>query len=110
MGDEMYENATTIQFQSGTVDEALLILRAYVVPVLREQPGLIGLGLIPDRDADKITVISLWTSLAHALAVEAAPAYRKEAENLDPLLMDDSVYPMKASPTSQSVYQPFAMN
>ena len=90
--------------------EALLILRAYVVPVLREQAGLLSLCLIPDREANKITAISLWTSSAHALAAEAAPAYRKEVKQLDTLLMDEPVYSAQASQASKQVYQPFAMN
>jgi quinol monooxygenase YgiN len=106
----MYENAATIQFQSGAAGEALLILRAYVVPVLREQAGLLSLGLIPDRDANKITVISLWTSPAHARAVEAVCAYRKEIAKLDPLLMNKPVLPAQAVQTAQHVYQPFGLN
>jgi quinol monooxygenase YgiN len=106
----MYENATTVQFQPGAVDEALLILRAYVVPVLREQAGLLSLGLIPDCDAGKITVISLWTSPAHARAVEAACAYRKEVARLDHLLMDQPVYAAQALQTSLRMNQPFALN
>jgi len=106
----MYENATTIQVQPGAVDEALLILREYIVPVLRERAGLLGLCLIPDREANKITVISLWTSPAHALAVEAASAYRKEVKQRDTLLMDEPVYSAQASPASKQVYQPFTMN
>ena len=106
----MYENATTIQFQSGAVDEALLILRAYIVPVLREQAGLLSLCLIPDREANKITVISLWTSPAHARAVEAVCAYRKEVARLDPLLMNKPVHPVHAFQTAQHVDQPFGLN
>jgi len=106
----MYENATTVQFQSGKVDEALLMLRAYVVPVLREQAGLLSLCLIPDRESSKITVISLWTSPAHALAVEAVCAYRNEVAGLDPLLMTKPVHPLKAVQTAQYVDQPFGLN
>jgi quinol monooxygenase YgiN len=105
----MYENATTVQFQPGTVDDALLALRAYIVPVLREQAGLLSLGLIPDRDAGKITVISLWTSPAHAHAVEAAYAYRKEITRLDHLLMNQPVYAAQTL-TAPLVNQPFALN
>ncbi len=106
----MYENATTIQLRLGKVGEALLILRAYVAPVLREQAGLLSLGLIPHRDTDKITVITLWTSPAHALAAEAICAYRKEVAPLDPVLSDESVRPMAASPASKPVYQLFTVN
>jgi len=104
----MYENATTIQLQSGTVDEALLILRAYVVPVLREQVGLLSLCLIPDLATSKITIISLWTSPAHARAVEAVCAYRKEVAKLDHLLMDQPVY--VAQTVASIVNQPFSVN
>ena len=106
----MYENAATIQFQSGAAGEALLILRAYVVPVLREQAGLLSLCLIPDREANKITVISLWTSPAHARAVEAVYAYRKEVAKLDPLLINQPVQPAYAVQTLQHIDHTFALN
>jgi quinol monooxygenase YgiN len=105
----MYENATTIQLQSGTVDEALLILRAYIVPVLREQVGLLSLCLIRDLATSKITIISLWTSPAHALAVEAASAYRKGVARLGSLI-DEPVHPVHTSQASKHVYQVFALN
>ena len=107
----MYENATTIQFQPGTVDKALFALRAHVVPILREQAGLLSLCLIPDHKTSRITVISLWISRAHALAVEATCAYRKEIKKLDHLLNDDSLCSINSSSSSKSVdHWPFATN
>jgi quinol monooxygenase YgiN len=88
----MYENATTVQFQPGQIDEAVRILREDIVPVVKEQKGLISLCLLPDRSADKITVISLWISKVHALAIEAVCAYRKALNKLDPLLDPSFAY------------------
>ncbi len=106
----MYENATTVPFQLGQIDEALRILREDIVPVLKEQKGLISLCLLPDRSAAKITVISLWVSKAHALAVEATCAYRNEVRKLDPLLDSIFAYPeYKLNPLYQ-VHSHFLMN
>jgi quinol monooxygenase YgiN len=106
----MYENATTVQFQPGQIDTALRILREEVVPVLKEQKGLISLCLLPDRSADKITVISLWISKAHALAIEAKCAYRKEVKKLDPLLDSLSTYPEHKVNALDQIRSHFMMN
>ena len=106
----MYENATTVQFQPGQIDEALRILREDIVPVVKEQKGLISLCLLPDRSADKITVISLWISKAHAQAIEATCAYRKEVKRLDPLLDSSFAYPVYKANTLKQVYSHFMMN
>jgi quinol monooxygenase YgiN len=109
-GDKMYENATTVQFQPSQMDEALRILREDVVPVLKEQKGLISLCLLPDRSADKITVISLWISKAHALTIEANCAYRNEVKKLDPLLDSPFAYPEYKVNTLNQVRSHFLMN
>ena len=106
----MHENATTVQFQPGQIDEALRILREDIVPVLKEQKGLISLCLLPDRSADQITVISLWISKGHALAIEATCAYRKEVKKLDPLLDFSFAYPEYKANTLNQVRSHFLMN
>jgi quinol monooxygenase YgiN len=106
----MYENATTVQLQPGQIDAAMRILREDIMPVLKEQKGLISLCLLPDRSADKITVISLWISKAHALAIEATCAYRKEAKKLDPLLDSLFAYPEYKANILNQVRSHFSMN
>jgi quinol monooxygenase YgiN len=106
----MFENATTVQFQPGQVDEALHILREDIVPVVKEQKGLISLCLLPDRMADKITVISLWISKAHAQAIEAVSAYRKEVRKLDPLLDQSFAHPVHEARTLEPVFYQLTWN
>jgi quinol monooxygenase YgiN len=106
----MFENATTVQFQPGQVDEALRILRKDIAPVIKEQKGLIGLCLLPDRAADKITVISLWSSKTHAQAIEAVCAYRKEVRKLDPMLCPSFAYPAYKAKALEQVYYPLTLN
>jgi quinol monooxygenase YgiN len=88
----MFENAITVEFQPGKVDEAMRILKSHVVPMLKDQAGLISLCLLPHPSQNTITVISLWDSKAHALAVEGASAHRREVQRLDALLANPPVY------------------
>lgn len=82
----MFENATVLHLKRGTAREALAVLREQIVPVLKQQAGLQGLALLPNDGADQITIISLWTSEAHARVVEAQCAYRRQMAKLDPYL------------------------
>ena len=106
----MFENATTVEFQPGQVDEALRILRTDIVPVLKGQKGLVSLCCLPDHAADKIVVISLWVSKAHALAVEAVSAYQKEVKKLDPLLAQQPDYPAYEARTLERAYSQMTAN
>lgn len=92
----MFENATSLQIQPGMLDEAMLTLRAFVVPVLRGQPGLLGLALVPCKEKSLVSIISTWNSRACARAVEAVPAYRKEIARLDHLIVDKAFYRSQA--------------
>jgi quinol monooxygenase YgiN len=106
----MFENATTVQFQPGKVDEALCILRQDIVPTLKEQKGLISLCLLPDRASDRITIISLWSSKAHAQAIEAVSAYRKEVRKLDSLLSQQPAHPVYETRLPEQVYNQMTLN
>ena len=106
----MFENATTVQIQPGMVDRALHILRAYCVPVLKAQRGFINLGFIPDYAHDKLTVISLWQTKAHALAVEAVGDYLQATQQLALLLAIPAPQPAGEIRISSSAVQPFTVN
>jgi quinol monooxygenase YgiN len=108
--NRMYENATALEFQSGKMDEALRILKEKVVPVLKDQAGLISLCLLPNRTTNKIVVISLWDSKAHASAAEAVSAYQRQMKKLEPLLTQQSVYPEEETRAQNRVRKQIALN
>jgi hypothetical protein len=83
----VFQNATTVHLKPGKVSQALQILRKHCVPVIRAQRGFINLALVPDGTHHRITVISLWQTRAHALAVEAACDYMHGMKLLAPLLV-----------------------
>jgi len=106
----MYENATTLELRTGTVNQALRILCNDIAPVLKDQPGLLHLCLLPDRKNSKVTVTSLWTAKARACAVEAVCAYRKVVAKLDPLLAQQSPHPVSATETVKRIYDGIILN
>jgi hypothetical protein len=92
----MFENATTLQIQPGALEEALTILRAEIAPILHSQAGLCSLGLVPNRAAGTLSVLSLWETERDARAVESQWRYRRAIAALDPLLADQTVYLWRA--------------
>ena len=72
----MFENATTLNIHNGRLDDSIAILRENVIPILLGQPGLLSLALIPQSEHSRLSLVSIWTSLAHAQAVESNPHYR----------------------------------
>jgi hypothetical protein len=84
----MFENTTTVQLRSGTLDEALHILRTCIVPVIRSHNGLLGLGLACDYAQDCITIHTMWASVECAQRIERLCVYQDEVRKLDVLLAD----------------------
>ncbi|MCL4504996.1 MAG: hypothetical protein M1140_03085 [Chloroflexi bacterium] len=84
----MFENATTIHFQPGRLDQALALLRSEIVPVLKSHEGFINLCLLPHSADNAITVISIWSCRTHAIAVEAACTYRRGIDRLHAMLAE----------------------
>ncbi len=84
----MFENATTIYVRPGMVEQVLALLRAEVVPALKSHEGFINLCLLPQYASHTLTVISLWSCRTHAIAAEAACAYRRGIAKLEALLVN----------------------
>ena len=106
----MYENATTLRFQADKVNEALNILRRDITPVLKSARGLLQLCLLPDGTHGRITLISLWTSRAHARAVEALCVYQEEVSKLDPLLSKETIYLANETDIVKRTYDEMILN
>jgi hypothetical protein len=82
----MYENATTLKLVPGVMEKALSVLREQILPLIKNQDGLIHIGLVPDPFNNNLTVISVWACAKDAAAVEKKCAYIRALEWLDPYL------------------------
>lgn len=99
----MFENATHLQIHSGELEQAMKILRAEIVPILRAQTGLLSLALIPHTETNQVTILSLWASTACARAVEFRKDFRLAIQKLDPLLVENRREIRPGRPLSQPV-------
>ncbi len=89
----MFENSTHLHFRAETFDKAVLTVRAFIVPVIRKQPGLLSLALIPDPATGRLTILSLWKSRDNARAIEVVREYREAIRELDPFLLKEGSEP-----------------
>ena len=88
-----YENATTLTFCPGRLDEAAAILREHILPILRQQPGMLSLAVIPIAAEGQLTILSIWQTRAQARAIESDPAYCQAFHRLDGLLQEPAARP-----------------
>ncbi len=84
----MFENKTCLHFQPGKFDEGMLVLRTYILPILRSQKGLLSLAVIPQPSQNFLYILSLWKSAAHAQKTESSCEYRREIKRLDSFICD----------------------
>jgi hypothetical protein len=91
----MFENATTLTICPGRLEEATTFLRESILPILRSQPGLLSLALIPLPAENQLTVVSIWQSEAQARAIESDPRYREAFVHLQCLIQ---VQPVASPP------------
>lgn len=106
----MFQNATTVHLKPGKVDQALHILRACCVPVIKAQKGFINMALVPNVTHHQITVISLWQTSAHALVAEIVCEYMRGMEQLAPLLATSNPRPSGGPQRFGPIMQPFTVN
>ena len=92
----MYARTTIAQFQPGTSDEAISILRDVMLPRAKEQPGFKGALILGDAEQDKGVVITLWES--EAALLESAPP--------DDILIDvDRLGELMTEQSTQHIYE-----
>jgi hypothetical protein len=97
-GSEMFENASHLHFIPARFEKGLKTLREVIVPILKAQPGLLSLAIIPDQPGGRVTILSVWRSQAYARAVESQCEYRREIQRLDAWLTSPTP-PVSAFPT-----------
>ena len=66
----MYARVTTVNVQTGMMDEAITIYRDSIDPVAKQQPGCTGGYPLTNQEMRKAISISLWESEADMLAGE----------------------------------------
>jgi hypothetical protein len=102
----MYENATTLKFRTGKLNDGLSILRDVILPVLLDQPGMIHIGLVPNVLQEKVSVVSLWATREDALALEQNCAFLRAVRKLEPLLtLETPVAPDMPNPLRKIAVQ-----
>jgi quinol monooxygenase YgiN len=82
----MYARVTTVQPQPGKLDEVIRITKELVLPVTQQQSGWKGLTVLVNRDANKLTTIGYWASLADVESSEASPQFREQVGKVAALL------------------------
>ena len=83
----MYENHTLLYVMPGRLDEALSIFRKSIIPELTHKPGMLGLAVVPDTQASRVVVISLWSDESCAIKAGAAQCCQASAALLGALIL-----------------------
>ncbi len=86
----MYARTTIAQFQPGTTDEAISILRNIMLPKAEEQKGFKGALILSDALADKGVIITIWATEADLLASSPPEEIRVNVERLGELITDET--------------------
>lgn len=86
----MHARATVAQFQPGTTDEAISILRDVMLPRAKEQRGFKGALILSDADNDRGIVITLWETEEDLLESSPPEDIIADVERLGELMTDSS--------------------
>ena len=82
----MYASIVRVQVQPGKTDEAMRMRRDAVVPLARKHAGYRGALAFVDRDANSITTVMLWDTMADLDAFGASDGYQDQLRRVGPLL------------------------
>ncbi|MCH8800273.1 MAG: antibiotic biosynthesis monooxygenase [Chloroflexi bacterium] len=74
----MHVRSTTVQVQSGKIQEFIDIYNNSVVPAQKSQKGYQGSYLMTDASSGKVLAISVWETEADMLAGESSNGYLQE--------------------------------
>ncbi len=86
----MYARTTFAQFQPGTSDEAISILRDVMLPSAQGQRGFKGALILGDAEHDRSVVITLWENEAALLASSAPEEILENVDRLGELMTAQS--------------------
>lgn len=78
----MFARAITFQYQPGTIDQAVEILRELVMPELRQLSGFQGATNLIDRENNKVLGITYWKTQADLDASGASSNHPRIQERL----------------------------
>ncbi len=71
----MYARVTTLQYQSGKLDQAFQIFRESILPETKRKAGFQRVTVLLDRRTDKAVEVTLWQTEADAKASGAGSSY-----------------------------------
>ncbi len=80
----MHARVVTARVQPGKADEVLGLLREALMPSLEQEPGVRGVLVLSDRDADTGVTIALYESEAALRSSEAG--FQERLDRVAPLL------------------------
>ena len=83
----MHESIMTMNLRLGSMRAALAIWREQVLPVLKTQPGLVHIGLMPDGALQRLTVTSVWERKSDKELAEAQGRYLQAMRELERYLV-----------------------
>jgi len=83
--NQMYAQATHIQFDPDMTDEAISIIRDIILPNAKKQKGFKGALLLRDVDTDKSLVITLWTTVEDLMASSPPEVIQADLDRLEEL-------------------------
>lgn len=78
----MFARAITFQYQPGTLDQAVEILRETVMPELRQLPGYQGATNLIDRERNMVLGITYWRTQADLDASGASISHPRIQDRL----------------------------
>ena len=67
----MNARVTTLQLQSGKIEEAVSLFNGSIVPALKQQAGFQSAWLLTEPQQSKVISITMWATEADRLASEA---------------------------------------
>jgi hypothetical protein len=87
----MYARTTIAQFEPGTTDEAMSILRDIMLPRAKEQRGFKGALILQDFPADKGIIITMWETETDLLDSSPPEDILVYVDRLGELLTEQSI-------------------
>jgi len=82
----LYEYSVTLRLIPGAQTKVIRLLRKHVIPILKAQPGLVSIGLVPHPEGNLVTVLSEWQRRSDAIAAESSPGYYPALRKIEPFL------------------------
>lgn len=81
-GATMYARTIQAAIVPGQTDEAIRVYNEQVLPLIRQQPGLISSALMIDRDNSRAMTVTVWETAEALAATAEGTSYLQQALGL----------------------------